>query len=147
MPSSPRLLVGLALSLWFVGGCSFDSINRPAEGSGVLAGTLISASVQVPVAAPGEEVSVRFINMSDRLYSVNTCLRKVERLEGATWVLIPEELRLCAPGAAVIPALAEAYQTADVPVGLEAGSFRFRFSMTQPTGPAVDITTPAFRVE
>lgn len=142
-----QLSVSLLWGLPLLVGCAFESINLPAEGSGVLTGTLISASVQVPVAAPGEAVSVRFVNQAPHLFSVNTCLRRVERKEGAVWVQLPEELRLCAPDVLVVAALSEASRVADVPVDATPGEYRFRFSMTQPTGPAVDISTPSFRVE
>lgn len=137
----------LIAPLVLLGACGFESVNAPAEGSGVLTGTLISASVQVPVAAPGAAVSVRFVNLAPHLFSVNTCLRRVERLEGGSWVQLPEELRLCAPDLLVVAAQSEASRTADVPLDAIPGEYRFRFSMTQPTGPAVDVATPSFRVE
>lgn len=140
-------LRALIAPLVLLGACGVESVNAPAEGSGVLTGTLISASVQVPVAAAGEEVSVRFVNAAPHLFSVNTCLRRVERRDGANWVLLPEELRLCLARLDLVPALAEATATADVPADAAPGEYRFRFSMAPPTGPALDITTPAFRVE
>ena len=140
-------LVAVATLALLLGACSIDSINRPAAGSGALTGTLISASVQVPVAAPGEEVPVRFINASTNLVSVNTCLRRVERRDGTAWIPLPDELRLCAPSLSLVAALSEASYTTDVPLDLVAGNFRFVFSVASPTGPAVDVTTPAFRVE
>jgi hypothetical protein len=146
----PRLrlpALALLLALPLVGGCAVESINAPAEGSGVVAGGLISASVQVPVAAPGASVSVRFVNAASNLFSVNTCLRRVERMAGGEWVLHPQELRLCDARLDVVPAQAALTTTADVPADAAPGEYRFRFSMAQPTGPAVDIVTPPFRVE
>lgn len=147
MASLRRAALAVVLVLPLVGGCAFESINLPAEGSGVGSGALISASVQVPVAAPGEGVLVRFVNSAPHLFSVNTCLRQVERKEGALWVRLPEEFRLCAQALLVIGALSEASRATDVPTDAIPGEYRFRFSMTQPTGPAVDVATPAFRVE
>ena len=135
------------LALPALAGCAAERVNAPAEGSGALTGTLISASVQAAVVAPGAEVSVRFTNSAPHLFSVNTCLRRVERREGATWALLPEELRLCIERLDFIPALAERIFSADVPLDATPGEYRFRFSMAPPTGPAVEITTPAFRVE
>ena len=135
------------LALPGLGGCAVEHVNAPAEGSGVVTGTLISASVQSPVAASGSEVSVRFLNAAPHLFSVNTCLRRVERRDGASWVLLPEELRLCMARLDVVPALSEITASADVPVDATPGDYRFRFSMAPPTGAAVDVVTPAFRVE
>jgi hypothetical protein len=92
-------------------------------------------------------VSVRFTNQAPHLFSVNTCLRQVERREGASWVLLPAELRLCAPQLDLVPALSVVTASADVPADAAPGEYRFRFSMAPPTGPAVEITTPGFRVE
>ena len=105
------------------------------------------AEIDTPVAAPGEAVLVRFVNSAPHLFSVNTCLRQVERKEGASWVRLPEEFRLCAQALLVIGALSEASRATDVPTDAIPGEYRFRFSMTQPTGPAVEVATPSFRVE
>lgn len=147
MRSLARSALAITLSLPGLGGCAVERVNAPAEGSGVLTGTLVSASVQVPAAAAGAEVPVRFLNAAPHLFSVNTCLRRVERRDGATWVLLPEELRLCLARLDLVPALSAMTASADVPADATPGEYRFRFSMAPPTGPAVDITTPAFRVE
>ena len=141
----PTLALLLALPL--VSGCAVESINAPAEGSGVVAGGLISAAVQVHVAAPGASVSVQFVNAASNLFSVNTCLRRVERMVGGDWVLHPQELRLCDARLDVVPPQAALTTTADVPADASPGQYRFRFSMTQPAGPAVDIVTPPFLVQ
>jgi hypothetical protein len=139
--------LAMLLSLPLLAGCAVESVNAPAEGSGVVAGGLISASVQVAVAAPGVSVSVRFVNAASNLFAVNTCIRRVERMVGGDWVLHPQELRLCDARLDVVPAHAALTTTADVPADAAPGEYRFRFSMTQPSGPAVDIVTPPFRVE
>lgn len=112
-----------------------------------MSASLISVSVQVSVAAPGAEVSVRFVNAATSFFSVNTCLRRIERREGSVWVLLPEELRFCVARLQLVPAQSELVASADVPADASPGEYRFRFSMAPPTGPAVDVTTPAFRVE
>lgn len=144
-PLRPAFLA-LLLALPVLGGCEFESVNAPAEGSGVVA-TLLSAAVQVPVAAPGASVAVRFSNAGTTLASVSTCMRRVERREGGIWLLLPEEFRLCAPQLDVILAQSTMTATADVPVDATPGEYRFRFSVASPTGPAVDVVTPGFRVE
>jgi len=143
----PCAALAVLLTLPILGGCMVERVNAPAEGSGVAAGGLISAAVQVPVATAGAEVGVRFVNSASNLFSVNTCLRRVERREGSDWVLLPEELRLCMARLDVVPAQSELTATADVPAAATPGEYRFRFSMIQPTGPSVDVVTPAFRVE
>jgi hypothetical protein len=147
MPRLARYALVLMLALPVMGGCAVDRVGAPAEGSGAVTGTLISASVQVPAASPGAVVSVRFTNQAPHLFAVNTCLRQVERRDGATWVLLPEELRLCLARLDLVPALSALTASADVPGDAVPGEYRFRFSMAPPTGPAVEITTPAFRVE
>lgn len=144
---SPSRFRHVIASLALLSACETERVNAPAEGSGVVTGTLISASVQAAVAAPGSEVSVRFTNAAPHLFAVNTCLRQVERRDGAAWVLLPAELRLCAPQLDLVPALSALTASADVPGDAVPGEYRFRFSMAPPTGPAVEITTPAFRVE
>jgi hypothetical protein len=139
--------LAVLLTLPWLSGCAVESMNAPAEGSGVAAAGLISASVQVPVAAAGISVPVRFVNGATNLFSVNTCLRRVERLAEGVWVRLPEELRLCDARLDVVPAQAAVTASADVPTDAIPGGYRFRFSMVQPTGPAVDVVTPLFLVE
>lgn len=89
----------------------------------------VTAEVLVDETDPGTATEVHFTNGGDALWFVNTCARGVEVLLNARWTRLPAELRLCTGEGVLLPARDEALTLADVPAGVEPGTYRYAFSL------------------
>jgi hypothetical protein len=109
---------------------------------------VVLADVQAETAAPGAAIEVVFRNTVDREFWFNPCERVVQRLDGDTWVSLPEELRMCNAMAYILLPNGARTETADVPLYAEAGTYRFVFVMRPPadTEVATRATSTPFRV-
>lgn len=89
----------------------------------------VTAEVLLAETDPGASIEVHFTNSGSALWFVNTCARGVEILLNARWTRLPPELRLCSGEGVLLPAGDEALSLADVPSTVEAGTYRYAFSL------------------
>ncbi len=127
--------------------CLEHTPGEPAVSPFTENGALVTASVEAASAAPGGEISVRFVNSSAVTYSTNVCNRRVEQRQGDSWVAFAEALPVCASTFALVSPESAVSRNTPLPTGATAGEFRFVFSMQPGIGSATDVRTQAFRVE
>lgn len=131
----------------FAAACLEHTPGEPAVSLHTENGALVSASVESASAAPGGEISVRFVNSAAVAYSTNVCNRRVEERQGDAWVAYPESLPVCASTFAIVSPESAISRGTPLPTGATSGEFRFVFSMQPGVGSATDVRTQSFRVQ
>lgn len=111
-----------------VAACGESAVVSPGEGD-LLPGGSVTATALTAEAPPAGIVQVRFESTGPERYWFNPCNRTVERLEGARWVALPPELRLCTAEAYLLDAHGARTEGTDVPADATPGTYQFVFSM------------------
>ncbi len=106
-----------------------------------------------PTLVAGSSAEIRLENLSDRTIGFNLCPKVVERGEGESWTELPEtrpeactlELYILAAGETVV-------ETIEIPVTLEAGTYRIvfdgiSFEQGDPAIPEGERTSDSFEIE
>ena len=124
-----RLLAVLPLAATL--GCGSDSSLVPDPGApGRIIETGIEIALDKTTYARGEPARVTMTNRTSRSYGFNLCTRSFERREGATWVPMPAELRLCTMQIDGLSAGTVRTQSTDLHSDAGPGVYRMLVSIT-----------------
>jgi hypothetical protein len=141
-------LIAVALAA-FVGSCGIGSPLAVPPDPDITLGDL-KAEVLVEVASAGDNVEVRFQNLTADGYGYSGCGRGAERFVDGAWEVLPAEVRLCTPALDPLQAHTVVVRRIDVPTDATPGYYRFRFDLHPDVAPGeaerVLLTSSMFRV-
>lgn len=109
--------------------CAEDGVTPAPRLLDAVQESPVSAVVLSADLRPGGNGAVAFTNRLEDDLWFNPCEREVQRQRGDEWVSVPTELRLCNAMAYVLRPGVERVELVDVPTYLEAGRYRFVFTM------------------
>jgi hypothetical protein len=99
----------------------------------------------------GEQLTLTFENKSASSYAFNPCNRSLEREEGGSWTVVPDEGRICTMEAWILDARGTRTGTTELPSPLAPGRYRVvvRMTVESPGGapaPAITAVSDAITV-
>lgn len=129
-------LAGLGLAATMI---ACQSAPTPDDRSGQPVDSIPAAAPDGPIAlrtdstqyAAGASVGLSLTSSAEATYSFNPCTRSIEMWDGAAWVGVEEEDRICTMEAWLIEPGATRTATTELPRSLDAGQYRLVIAFTR----------------